>query len=135
MTTIREGKYTVYKLGDDTHVLREEGEHSSLTFARDKFDNEQQFKKTVSDFLFLLLQTGNIARVRQEEDLVIVDYTHDENLDAYGGSQLLFVTGEEAEELGSNYDGRVLEGFLNGKDAKNEKDEDEDERDRETWYL
>jgi hypothetical protein len=89
----------------------------------------------VSDFLFLLLQTGNIARVRQEEDLVIVDYTHDENLDAYGGSQLLFVTEEEAEELGSNYDGRTLEELLNKNDAENEKDEDEDERDRETWYL
>ena len=128
--TIKEGKYTVYKLGDKMRVLREESEHSSLTFARKNFDNEQQFKKAVSDFLFLLLQTGNIARVRQEEDLVIVDYTHDESLDAYGGSQLLFVTGEEAEELGSNYDGRVLEGFLN----ENEEDENGCVKDTEEWY-
>lgn len=128
--TIKEGKYTVYKLGDKMHVLREESEHSSLTFARKNFENEEDFKKAVSDFLFILLQTDNIARVRQEEDLIIVDYTHDESLQAYGGSQLLFVTAEEAEDLCDNCDGYVLEGFLN----ENEEDENGCVKDTEEWY-
>ena len=124
---LREGKYTLYKLGDKMHVLRDGGDYSTLTLARKNFESEKDFKRAVSDFLFLLLKTDNIARVRKEEDLVIIDYTHDENLDAYGGSQLLFVTAEDAELIYDNSDGRILEDLIN------ENNED-DENDIADWY-
>ena len=125
---LREGKYTIYKLGDKMHVLRDGGDHSTLTFARKNFESEEDFKRAVSNFLFLLLKTDNIARVRKEEDLVIVDYTHDENLDAYGGSQLLFVTAEDAELINDNSDGHTLEDLIN------EDDENHECNDIEDWY-
>lgn len=121
---LREGRYTLYKLGNKMNVLREEGEHSTLTFARKNFESEQDFKQAVADFLFILLKTDNIVRIRKEEDLVIVDYTNDENLNAYGGSQLLFVTAEDAESINDNSDGHTLEDLIN--------EEDEDEI--EGWY-
>lgn len=121
---LREGKYTLYKLGNKMNVLREEGEHSTLTFARKNFESEDDFKQAVADFLFVLLKTDNIARIRKEEDLVIVDYTNDENLHTYGGSQLLFVTAEDAESINDNMDGHALEDLIN--------EDDEDEI--EGWY-
>ncbi len=121
---LREGKYTLYKLGNKMNVLREGSDHSTLTFARKNFESEEDFKQAVSDFLFLLLKTDNIARVRKEEDLVIVDYTNDENLHSYGGSQLLFVTAEDAELINDNSDGHALEDLIN--------ENDEDEIDG--WY-
>lgn len=127
---LREGKYTLYKIGNKMNVLREGSDHSTLAFARKNFESEEDFKRAVSDFLFLLLKTDNIARVRKEEDLVIVDYTHDENLDAYGGSQLLFVTAEDAELINDNSDGRILEDLINENNENNEDDED----DIKDWY-
>lgn len=121
---LREGKYTLYKLGNKMNVLREEGEHSTLTFARKNFESENDFKQAVTDFLFILLKTDNIVRIRKEEDLVVVDYTNDENLNAYGGSQLLFVTAEDAESINDNSDGHALEDLIN--------EDDEDEI--EGWY-
>lgn len=121
---LREGKYTLYKLGNKMNVLREGSDHSTLTLARKDFESEEDFKKAVSDFLFLLLKTDNIARVRKEEDLVIVDYTNDENLHAYGGSQLLFVTAEDAELINDNSDGHALEDLIN----------EDEEDDIEGWY-
>ena len=121
---LREGKYTLYKLGNKMNVLREEGEHSTLTFARKNFENENDFKQAVANFLFILLKTDNIVRIRKEEDLVVVDYTNDENLNAYGGSQLLFVTAEDAELINDNSDGQALEDLIN-----------EDDKDEiEGWY-
>ena len=121
---LREGKYTLYKLGNKMNVLREGSDHSTLTFARKNFESEEDFKQAVADFLFLLLKTDNIARIRKEEDLVIVDYTNDENLHSYGGSQLLFVTAEDAELINDNSDGHALEDLIN--------EDDEDEI--EGWY-
>ena len=125
---LREGKYTLYKLGNKMNVLREGSDHSTLTFERKNFESEDDFKRAVSDFLFLLLKTDNIARIRKEEDLVIVDYTHDENLDTYGGSQLLFVTAEDAEFINDNGDGHALEDLIN------EDDENHECNDIEDWY-
>lgn len=127
---LREGKYTLYKIGNKMNVLREGSDHSTLTLARKDFESEEDFKKAVSDFLFLLLKTDNIARVRKEEDLVIVDYTNDENLHAYGGSQLLFVTAEDAELINDNSDGRILEDLINENNENNE----DDENDIADWY-
>lgn len=127
---LREGKYTLYKLGNKMNVLREGSDHSTLTLARKNFESEEDFKKAVSDFLFLLLKTDNIARVRKEEDLVIVDYTNDENLHTYGGSQLLFVTAEDAELINDNSDGRILEDLINENNENNE----DDENDIADWY-
>ena len=121
---LREGKYMLYRIGNKTNVLREGSDYSTLTFARKNFDNEDEFKQAVVDFLFILLKTDNIARVREEDDLVIVDYTNDENLHSYGGSQLLFVTAEDAELINDNSDGHTLEDLIN------ENDEDE----IEGWY-
>ena len=121
---LKEGKYTLYKLGNKMNVLREGSDHSTLTFARKNFESEEDFKQAVADFLFLLLKTDNIARIRKEEDLVIVDYTNDENLHSYGGSQLLFVTAEDAELINDNSDGHALEDLIN--------EDDEDEI--EGWY-
>ena len=125
---IREGKYTFYKLVDKMHVLRGGGDYSTLTLARKNFESEEDFKRAVSDFLFLLLKTDNVARVRKEEDLVIIDYTHDENLDAYGGSQLLFVTAEDAGLINDSSDGHALEDLIN------EDDENHECNDIEDWY-
>ena len=111
------------------HVLRDGGDHSTLTLDRKNFESEEDFKRAVSDFLFLLLKTDNVARVRKEEDLVIIDYTHDENLDAYGGSQLLFVTAEDAELIYDNSDGRILEDLINEDDENHEYNGIED-----YWY-
>ena len=116
---LREGKYTLYKLGNKMNVLREGSDHSTLAFERKNFESEEDFKQAVADFLFLLLKTDNIARIRKEEDLVIVDYNNDENLHSYGGSQLLFVTAEDAELINDNSDGHALEDLIN------EDDEDE----------
>lgn len=127
---LREGKYTLYKLGNKMNVLREGSDHSTLTLARKDFESEEDFKKAVSDFLFILLKTDNIARVRKEEDLVIVDYTNDENLHAYGGSQLLFVTAEDAELINDNSDERILEDLINENNENNE----DDENDIVDWY-
>lgn len=128
---LREGKYTLYKLGNKMNVLREGGDYSTLTFARKNFESEEEFKRAVSDFLFLLLKTENIARVRKEEDLVIVDYVNDENIHAYGGSQLLFVTAEDAEFINNNSDGRTLEDLINEDDSDSNEN---DECDIEDWY-
>ena len=128
---LREGKYTLYKLGNKMNVLREDSDHSTLAFARKNFESEEDFKKAVSDFLFILLKTDNIARVRKEEDLVIVDYTNDENLHEYGGSQLLFVTAEDAEFINDNSDGHRLEGLINEDDGDANED---DEYDIKDWY-
>ena len=128
---LRDGKYTLYKLGNKMNVLREGSDHSTLALARKDFESEEDFKKAVSDFLFLLLKTDNIARVRKEEDLVIVDYTNDENLHAYGGSQLLFVTAEDAEFINNNSDGRALEDLINEDDSDSNEN---DECDIKDWY-
>ena len=128
---LRDGKYTLYKLRNKMNVLREGGDYSTLTFARNNFENQEEFKRAVSDFLFLLLKTENIARIRKEEDLVIVDYANDENIHAYGGSQLLFVTAEDAEFINNNSDGRALEDLINEDDGDSNEN---NECDIEDWY-
>lgn len=118
---LREGKYMLYRIGNKMNVLREGSDHSTLTFARKNFENENEFKQAVADFLFILLKTDNIARIREEDDLVIVDYTNDESLHSYGGSQLLFVTAEDAELINSNSDGHAIEDLIN-EDSEDEID-------------
>ena len=128
---LREGKYMLYRIGNKTNVLREGSNYSTLTFARKNFDNENDFKQAVVDFLFILLKTDNIARVREEDDLVIVDYTNDENIHAYGGSQLLFVTAEDAEFINDNSDGHAIEDLINEDDSDSN---EYDKYDIENWY-
>lgn len=74
-----------------------EAKYDHLTFNLDNYDSKEAMWKDVTKLQMTLLRNGNMVRIRQEEELVIVEWTHDNNREYYGGTHLEFLTEDEID--------------------------------------
>lgn len=91
------GNYTLYQEGGEMRAYKE-AEFSHLTFNPEEYDNDvDNMWEDVIELQKMLLRTGNTVRVRQEDDLVIVEWTHDNSRQYFGGTYLEFLTEDEID--------------------------------------
>lgn len=71
-----------------------------LTFCRDNYKTEEDWKNAVKTFLFLLLEAKQIAVVRYDEPglgIIIVEYSHNDR--SMGTPYPYWLTPEEEETV------------------------------------
>ena len=62
-----------------------------------------------------LLRNKQVVRIRQEENFIIIEYVHDNNVEWFGGTNLEFLTEDEFELITSmrSEDCETLDKMLN----------------------
>lgn len=75
----------------------------SMTFIKDKYENELEMWDSISLFIQMLMINDNICVIRDEGVVIVVEYGHNEYLDYFGGSSPVWL---EEEEQGLVYDYR-----------------------------
>lgn len=75
----------------------------SMTFIKDKYENEFEMWDSISLFIQMLMINDNICVIRDEGVVIVVEYGHNEYLDYFGGSSPVWL---EEEEQGLVYDYR-----------------------------
>jgi len=90
------GNYSLCQNGGELNVYKEP-EFDHLTFNPDDYTNKASMWEDIAILQKMLLRSGKVIRVRQEEDLVIVEWTHDNRNDYFGGTELEFLTEDEMD--------------------------------------
>ena len=94
---------------------------NTLTITKEAQGNN--YSKVIGDTILLLLSEGNIVSVKQElSDFVIIEYSHDNNIDYWGTPCLEWLEDGEVE---------ALEDYRFRKEAINLNDEDIDDKENE----
>lgn len=75
----------------------------SMTFIRDKYENEFEMWESISLFIQMLMINDNICTIRNEGVVIVVEYGHNERLDYFGGPSPVWL---EEDEQGLVYDYR-----------------------------
>lgn len=81
--------------------IYKEADYDHLTFNLDNYNSKEKMWEDVIKLQMTLLRNNNIVRVRQEEELVIVEWTHDNSKEYYGGTYLDFLTEDEKDLIDS----------------------------------
>ena len=74
----------------------------SMIFIRDKYKNEFEMWESVSLFIQMLMINDNICVIRNEGEVIVVEYEHNEYLDYFGGPSPVWLE-EDEQELLYNY--------------------------------
>ena len=90
------GNYKLYQSCGEMGVYKEP-EFDHLTFNPDDYDNDKSMWEDILNLQKMLLRSDNTIRVRQEEQLVIVEWTHDNHIEYFGGTHLEFLTEDEMD--------------------------------------
>lgn len=90
------GQFNVTQSNGDMIVIKD-AEYSKMVFDSDKYHGESEMYAAISAFLNVLMRSDCIVRVRQEESLVIVEYTHNNAVEYFGGTELMFLSEDEAQ--------------------------------------
>jgi len=92
------GQFDIVQSDGDMIVVKD-AEYSKMVFDRDRYNSKIDMYEDISAFLSALMQNDYIVRVRQEESLVIVEYTHNNAIEYFGGTELMFLTEDEAQMI------------------------------------
>lgn len=90
-----------YYINEKNNIVVAQPEINEITFLPDEYDDVDVMWKEIANLQRTLLRNNQIVRVRQEEDLVIVEHVHNRDIDDYGGTCLEFITDEERELIDS----------------------------------
>ena len=90
------GQFNIIQNSGDMIVVKD-AEYSKIVFDSDKYSGESAMYAAISALLSVLMKSDYIVRVRQEESLVIVEYTHNNNIEYFGGTELMFLSEDEAQ--------------------------------------
>ena len=90
------GNYSLYQSCGEMSVYKNP-EFDHLTFNPDEYANEASMWEDIAILQKMLLRSGNVIRVRQEEQLVIVEWTYDNSREYFGGTHLEFLTEDEID--------------------------------------
>ena len=74
----------------------------SMTFTRGKYENEFEMWDSISLFIQMLMINDNICTIRDEGEVIVVEYGHNECLDYFGGPSPVWLE-EDEQELLYNY--------------------------------
>lgn len=104
-----------YLIDEKNDLVMVEPEVNKIVFSPDNYNTRDEMWKDIADLQCTLLRNGQIVRVRQEEQLVIVEYIHDNNVEWFGGTCLEFLTEDELELITSmrHEDCNTLQTMLN----------------------
>ena len=95
------GNFDVIQSDGDMIVVKN-AEYSKMVFDSDRYHGDSDMYADVSAFLSVLMKNDYTAKVRQEESLVIVEYTHNNDVEYYGGTELMFLSEDEAQLIEDN---------------------------------
>ena len=71
---------------------------NELVICKKEFENETEYKKRLSDAIAILLDSGYICTIREEEvGVIVIEYDHDDS--AYGSPYPYWLTPEQAESI------------------------------------
>ena len=71
-----------------------------VVFYSDNYISEDEMYKDISDFTKMMLKYGNTCKVYLDDtNIVVVQFGHDEDREAWGSPKLEWITEEEAELL------------------------------------
>lgn len=90
------GTYHLCQSDGEMGVYKEP-EFDHLTFNPDRYERKSDMWDDILNLQKMLLRNDNIIRIRQEEQLVIVEWTHDNSTEYFGGTELEFLTEEEMD--------------------------------------
>ena len=80
--------------------MKEKPHYEEIVFTRNEHETQDQLFEKVGKQLQLLLNEGYNAVVRYDDyEIVVIEYEHDENFDAWGVSRPTWLTYVEHEEL------------------------------------
>ena len=74
----------------------------SMTFTRSKYENEFEIWDSISLFIQMLMINDNICTIRDEGEVIVVEYGHNECLDYFGGPSPVWLE-EDEQGLIYNY--------------------------------
>lgn len=90
------GTYHLNQYGGEMSTYKEL-DFDHLTFSPDDYDCKGDMWDDILNLQKMLLRNGKTIRIRQEEQLVIVEWTHDNRREYFGGTELEFLTEEEKD--------------------------------------
>lgn len=69
-----------------------------MTFALERYESREEMMRDVTRFIDVLLKNDFTMSIRHEDNaIIIVEYSHDENIEYYGGPHLIWATAEEVD--------------------------------------
>lgn len=75
----------------------------SMAFIKDKYRNEFEMWESISLFIQMLMINDNVCTIRNEGEVIVVEYGHNEYLDRFGGPSPVWL---EEDEQGLVYEYR-----------------------------
>lgn len=78
------------------------GEVNRITLCRNDWDSDEEFTKKIGETLQLLFKCGYICVVMDDDgsgSVIVIEYQHDERLDAFGVYNPMWVSPEEEEMI------------------------------------
>lgn len=104
-----------YLIDEKNNLVIVKPEVNKIVFSPDNYNTWDEMWRDIADLQRTLLRNGQIARVRQEENLIIVEHIHDNNVEWFGGTSLEFLTEDELELIASmrSEDCETLDKMLN----------------------
>ena len=74
----------------------------SMVFIKDKYRNEFEMWESISLFIQMLMINDNVCTIRNEGEVIVVEYGHNEYLDYFGGPSPVWLE-EDEQGLVYNY--------------------------------
>lgn len=90
-----------YFINEKEDLVISEPKVNEILFSPDNYDTADAMWEDIADLQRTLLRNNQIMRVRQEEEDIIVEYVHDNNIKWYGGTNLEFLTEDELDLIES----------------------------------
>lgn len=99
------GKFTLYEdcsWGNKHQAGYKNDEVSSLVLDRNKYRTDEDFNAAVGNAITLLLKGDYELKVNSEQDgLVAIEFSHDNNLEYFGGATLYWLDEDESDCIDS----------------------------------
>ena len=92
---------------------------NKLVLNRDNYASDSEYNAAVGDAIALLLRGGNEIAVKNEENLTILEYSHDNSKEYYGGVTLYWLDEDEADQIDYGRQERVQKLIAALEDANN----------------
>ena len=72
---------------------------NKLVLDRNDYTSDEEYNKAVGDAIALLLKGGNEIAVKNEESLTILEFSHDNSKEYFGGATLYWLDEDEADQI------------------------------------
>lgn len=115
-----------YLIDENNDLVAAKPEVNKIVFSPENYNIRDEMWRDIANLQCTLLRNGQVARIRQEENYIIVEYVHDNNVEWFGGTCLEFITEDELEMIRSmrSEDCETLNILLSG---ENEEDKESEE--------